>query len=479
MLGNIPPKIFISYSWTNPKHEQWVLELAERLTSDGISVVLDKWDLKEGQDLHVFMEQMLEDPSISRVLVICDKGYKDKADGRTGGVGKETQLISKEVYERINQEKFIPILKDYDSDGKPNLPHYMASRIYINLANDEIYEENYQKLVRNLFDKPELRKPPIGLPPAYVNDEQTFLPTAHKVNQIKNAILNDKPGVSGMMQDYFDTVINTLEEQRLTGGSQPDFDENVLKSIEQVLPLKEDFVDFIYTIYRYGKTVDQEVVHAFFERLAFFSFIPENVTSYTNVDCDNYFFINYELFLYFSAVLLKLKKYDELAYFVHTPFFIKCRGELQYFYVEIFNKYATSLEEIRKHRLQLKRLSIMADLLKARATRKDITFEDLVEADLLLHYITELNPVGRGWFPRSSVYQRGSRINIFSKMVSCTHFDKIKSLLNISNKEDLKNKLGEYIKKKEVQGGYNYSRFEYDILPLPEAVDLNQIATIK
>lgn len=39
-------KVFISYSWTNVTHEKWVLELAERLVSDGVDVVLDKWDLK-------------------------------------------------------------------------------------------------------------------------------------------------------------------------------------------------------------------------------------------------------------------------------------------------------------------------------------------------------------------------------------------------------------------------------------------------
>ena len=44
------PKVFISYSWSSPQHEQWVLGLAERLSGDAVVVVLDKWDLKEGQD---------------------------------------------------------------------------------------------------------------------------------------------------------------------------------------------------------------------------------------------------------------------------------------------------------------------------------------------------------------------------------------------------------------------------------------------
>jgi hypothetical protein len=96
MVGSITqPKIFVSYSWTTPQHEQWVLDLADRLSGDGIVVILDKWNLKEGQDKHVFMEQMVHEESITKVLVICDLGYQAKADDRKGGVGTETQLISR------------------------------------------------------------------------------------------------------------------------------------------------------------------------------------------------------------------------------------------------------------------------------------------------------------------------------------------------------------------------------------------------
>ena len=55
------PKIFISYSWANQDHEAWVVQLATDLLESGIDVVLDKWDLKEGQDAHAFMERMVSD----------------------------------------------------------------------------------------------------------------------------------------------------------------------------------------------------------------------------------------------------------------------------------------------------------------------------------------------------------------------------------------------------------------------------------
>lgn len=83
------PKAFISYSWSSPEHEQWVVDLADELTQVGVHVVLDKFDLQEGHDTLAFMEQMVSDPDIKKVLLICDKVYAEKANGRKGGVGTE------------------------------------------------------------------------------------------------------------------------------------------------------------------------------------------------------------------------------------------------------------------------------------------------------------------------------------------------------------------------------------------------------
>lgn len=54
MIEDRVPKIFISYSWSS---DALVLELAQRSVSHGVDVVLDKWDLKEGQDKYAFMER--------------------------------------------------------------------------------------------------------------------------------------------------------------------------------------------------------------------------------------------------------------------------------------------------------------------------------------------------------------------------------------------------------------------------------------
>mgnify|MGYP002397389912 CR=1 FL=1 len=97
------PKLFISYSWSSPEHEQWVLDLATELRDSGVDVILDKWDLREGHDAYAFMERMVSDPDIKKVILVCDHMYAEKADGRSGGVGTEAMIITPEIYGKQDQ----------------------------------------------------------------------------------------------------------------------------------------------------------------------------------------------------------------------------------------------------------------------------------------------------------------------------------------------------------------------------------------
>ena len=68
MLDRIP-QVFISYSWTNELFKQSVEELAQKLMHDGVNVKLDIWDLKDGQDKYMFMEECVTNSDIDKVLI--------------------------------------------------------------------------------------------------------------------------------------------------------------------------------------------------------------------------------------------------------------------------------------------------------------------------------------------------------------------------------------------------------------------------
>lgn len=91
-------KVFVSYSWTPESNKRWVERLVHKLEMDGVQVVIDFKDLRLGHDKYAFMERIVNDATIKKVLIICNKTYKEKADNRTGGVGDESAIITSQVY---------------------------------------------------------------------------------------------------------------------------------------------------------------------------------------------------------------------------------------------------------------------------------------------------------------------------------------------------------------------------------------------
>ena len=120
------PKVFISYSWSSHGHQALVERWAEQLVSDGVDVVLDIYDLKEGHDKFAFMERMVTDKSVTHVLVVCDKTYSQKADAHARQVlERNLRSFLRKSYERrwINPS-FIPIVFDLTTMESPFSPRF-------------------------------------------------------------------------------------------------------------------------------------------------------------------------------------------------------------------------------------------------------------------------------------------------------------------------------------------------------------------
>ena len=153
--------VFISYCHKDTTTE-WIEKLATVLGKNGIEVIVDIYDLKLGQDLNYFMEQIKK---VDKVLILLGKNYKEKANIRNGGVGKETQIISPDVYNDVEQTKFIPMVIAKDEDGKPYLPYYLESRLYTDFSSDDLFDKNIGAVINQIKDLPNIIKPPVVNPP--------------------------------------------------------------------------------------------------------------------------------------------------------------------------------------------------------------------------------------------------------------------------------------------------------------------------
>ena len=121
------------------------------------------------------MEKSATDPSITNVLLLIDSVYAKKADQRKGGVGTETQIISSEVYNQIDQSKFIPVIFARDSDGNISKPRYLKGLLHFDLTCSENYDSEYQRLVRRLYGIESNKEPELSKPPAWLTEEPSVL----------------------------------------------------------------------------------------------------------------------------------------------------------------------------------------------------------------------------------------------------------------------------------------------------------------
>ena len=159
------PKVFISYSWTTPEHQEWVLRFSEQLVKNGADVTLDKWILQLGHDVNYFMEQL---GKADKVLMICDSNYKRKAESREGGVGIEAQIITAEIYDKAIQGKYVPIIRAINGNKKDCIPIFAAAKHYIDFSDDEKFDINLEYLLRDIFKRPRYVKPPLGKQPEFI-----------------------------------------------------------------------------------------------------------------------------------------------------------------------------------------------------------------------------------------------------------------------------------------------------------------------
>ncbi len=444
----VPPKVFISYSWTTTDYESQVVALAERLVEMGIDVVLDKWDLVEGADVNKYMEQMRADANISKVLMLCDKAYAEKADSRKGGVGTETLIITPEIYGQADpaskEQRYIPIIMERDEQGQACCPIFLSGRSYIDMSTPDLFEKGFEQLLRAIFNKPVFKKPELGKPPAYIlSDEEITLGSSSKQRAAITALQAGKANALGACRDYFDTVVENLERFRVEPEGKGELDDRLVRSIEMLEEPKNELVGFFATLIRYVPEQQAgETLRRFIERLYPFTQWPDDGRhQWVEIAADNYRFFLHELFLCAVAIALKEERFEVVPELVQDFYFVGRLGSNEHpmkSYTR-YRPYLEGLEVLRNQRLKTNRMSIHADMLKSRADVCPLlSFNHIMQADffLFIHSCLQGGDMWNGWHPISLLYVgfRHAPFEVFARSQSSAYFDKVKLALEIKNK---------------------------------------------
>lgn len=455
------PKVFISYSWSS---DAQVLSLAQRLIAHGVDVVLDKWDLKEGQDKYAFMERCVNDPEITKVLIVCDKQYADKANNRTGGVGDETVIISSEIYGNIKQEKFIPIITERDENGVAYVPTYIKTRIYIDLSDDSKYEEEYEKLLRNIYEKPLFRKPALGKKPEWLDEEKTdFFPLKDLIKQIRGSVNSNKRKLC--IGRFKDAYIEVLKNYWIKGVTAEQEFENFLNSKS----IRDVFLDFIEAVaendLEYAEIM-AEIFEELYNTLTCVRTFEPGTSSGSDNDIDFYRIHLWELFICTVAYMRHNQDFHSIntlltyTYFLETSIF---GGEKKAKNYTKFRYHSRMIEDIYKPKTEYKnKYTMLGDIIcNQREYLPVYSKEAIAEADIFLYQVFNAFELPKNerywddyWFPTFYVYASNSNLE-WEKMKSKRYCKKMFTLFGVDDIETLKKKIEKCVLDREMR--YNGS----------------------
>jgi hypothetical protein len=114
-------------------------------------------------DLPQFMTNELT--LASRVVLVSDEKYAQKADGRVGGVGWETMIVQGDIAQQPpDSNKYLVVVRSTSIDD--GLPRYLKTKFVIHWPNETAEERNRQTLLRELYDV--IKAPPIGPKPVFL-----------------------------------------------------------------------------------------------------------------------------------------------------------------------------------------------------------------------------------------------------------------------------------------------------------------------
>lgn len=446
------PRAFVSYSWTSPTHVSWVLNLATRLREDGVDVILDKWDLKPGHDSYKFMESMVTDPTVAKVVMICDKTYVDKANSREGGVGTESQIISPEIYKDTAQDKFSAVITEEDGDGNAYVPVFYKGRIYFDFRSVDRFEDGYEQLLRWLVDRPMFVKPKLGaVPEAILQARPAATVTQSRAKRAEEAIRQNSPSAPGLIRDYGEALaaeVRTLSPVEVEGT---DFDDTIVEAVSLMRPYLRQLAEVAGVAVRFSQDDRAwDRVLAILESLGTMMFRGPDVTRWNSHQFDAYKIVAHEAFLSVVALALDEERFDLAEAAVRRKYLVQETGQgigpaTKDF--TVFRQYAESLDH-RNRRLELGRVSVQADLLKESHPRGSVPeFESLMQADLVLF----IRAMGQqqsayNWYPLTLVYaSRTGPFPAFARAESRSYFDKLAPVLGVPSVEALREQMAEMV----------------------------------
>jgi len=257
-------------------------------------------------------------------------------------------------------------------------------------------------------------------------------------------------------------------------------DEKILADLHSLLPIRDQLADWLMLESSLPSPRFDDIVTLFLESILALKYRPQEITQWNDAWSDAHGLFVYEMFLYVVAILIANDKYATLRHIFETHYLLpdsEAQRGRDFVAYDEFYTYSQGLE-YRNDRLKLQRLSLVADTIKERATRKDIPFRDVMQAELVVLLVTLLSNERR-WYPHTLIYtgRGGMRFPLFVRTVQHRYFERLKIITGIESGDVLHGKFAEGCERHEIRR-WEKMRFWADV-SFPESMNIKALDTLK
>lgn len=204
------------------------------------------------------------------------------------------------------------------------------------------------------------------------------------------------------------------------------------------------------------------------------AFAPPGTSNYKNIDFDNFRFMIYEFYLYAIVILIDSKRYDEVIYLLENEYYIseelgRSKAMLPYHNLQTGMDYFEIMNRERNPQFY----SPIGHFVKDRCKDIDLDFACLMQADLCLGVRSFVIDGAWRWFPWTLVFSGTGYgpFELFARASSAIHFGKIKSLLAVQSKDQLKEVIQKMVRNRAVP------QWGFDGPDIPALLGLEEIST--
>lgn len=311
------PRVFISYCWENPETVRRVHEFADFLDHNGIHLEMDRY-LPEGASLYKFMESMVNDPGVDRVLCFIDRAYTRREQEGEGGVSVETTIISQDVYDQVSKTgrpvRFIPVLLEKPGEGERAVPVMFATAKQVWMTDAATDDQNKVRLLNLCAGQPEYTRSQSAKLPAHLRPGSVAFDSRASglATLVQTQVQQDRPQRALVsFQDYLDALADAFERFNLdvdAGHYHHNRTQQISELVDERAAVMTEYAETLDAVLRSGDSAPVDDLLDFFARLLRLNF--SHRASLVTKDVSRVF--TREFFTVAVALLIRRRLYTDV-----------------------------------------------------------------------------------------------------------------------------------------------------------------------